>query len=84
MEQKISITKKNTKLCKDAETGCYVQAFVMLLFDHVINVLLSLVSVGCLIPPIVFIFRASGEYIQLESSYGGIMGTQTCVTWHLI
>jgi hypothetical protein len=44
---------------------------------------LSSFSFGCPIPHIVFVSRTSGEYIQLESLYGGIMGIQTCVTWLL-
>ncbi|VAH58534.1 unnamed protein product [Triticum turgidum subsp. durum] len=32
---------------------------------------------------LVFLGRTLEEYILLESLYGGIMGTQTCATWHL-
>ena len=59
-----------------------VQAFVVLFFCDMI-LFCFILCLGCLIPHIVFISRNSGEYIQLENLYGGIMGTQTCVTWHL-
>jgi len=42
--------------------------------------LLFLLMVQKVIDHLAFLGRTSREYIQLESLYGGIMGTQTCVT----